>query len=120
MLLLLLGLPGLLAEVARLQALGDLGLLLGGVGDLLGDPLETGRARPLRQVSASALFVLMVAVFPANVYEYTHGAIMVGLGPGDDGPLPLESHYTRLVVQIVLLSLLSLLSREEGKASASS
>ena len=61
------------------------------------------------------LFVLMVAVFPANIYQYTHGAIMVGAGP-DDGPLALEYHYVRLAVQIVLLSILSLLSKEEGKS----
>ena len=45
---------------------------------------------------------------------------MVGLpGPetgAPDGPLPLDYHYVRLVVQIVLLSLLSVLSKEEGKA----
>ena len=140
------------------EALGGLGLLLGGLGDLLGDPLSGGRARPLRQLSASALFLLMVAVFPANIYQYTHlappsslftvplravcslslslslsryytlrhpvrythGAIIVGLpGPETgppDGPLPLEYHYVRLVVQIVLVSLLSVLSKEEGKA----
>ena len=102
------------------EALGGLGLLLGGLGDLFGDPLSGGRARPLRQLSASALFLLMVAVFPANIYQYTHGAIMVGLpGPetgAPDGPLPLDYHYVRLAVQIVLLSLLSVLSKEEGKA----
>ena len=54
------------------EALGGLGLLLGGLGDLLGDPLSGGRARPLRQLSASSLFLLMVAVFPANIYQYTH------------------------------------------------
>lgn len=99
------------------EILGGGGLLLGGLGDLFGDPLSGGRARPLRQLSASALFVLMVAVFPANIYQYTHGAVMVGAGP--DGPLALEYHYVRLVVQIVLLSLLSLLSKEEGKTVAS-
>ena len=44
---------------------------------------------------------------------------MVGLpGPETgppDGPLPLDYHYVRLVVQIVLLSLLSVLSKEEAK-----
>ena len=38
---------------------------------------------------------------------------MVGAGP--DGPLPLEYHYARLAIQIVLLSVLSLLSKEEGR-----
>jgi len=95
------------------EILGGLGLFLGGLGDIFGDPLSGGRARPLRQLSASSLFVLMVAVFPANIYQYTHGAIMTGAGP-DDGPLPLEYHYARLVIQVALLSALSLLSKEEG------
>jgi len=97
------------------EALGGLGVLLGALGDALNDPLSGGRALALRQISASALFVLMVAVFPANIYQYTHGAVMVGAGP--DGPLPLEYHYVRLAVQIVLLSALSLISKtpEERK-----
>jgi len=99
------------------EALGGAALLLGGLGDLFGDPLSEGRARPLRRLAASALFVLMIAVFPANIYQYTHGAIMVGAGPSD-GPLPLEYHYVRLAVQIGLLSILSLLSKEEGKTKA--
>ena len=57
----------------------------------------------------------MVAVFPANIYQYTHGALMEGIGPATDGPLPLEYHYARLAIQIALLGLLSLLSREEGR-----
>ena len=54
------------AEIA-----GGLGLLLGGLGDLSGDPLSGGRARPLRQLSASALFALMFAVSPANIYQFS-------------------------------------------------
>lgn len=38
---------------------------------------------------------------------------MVGVGP--EGPLPLDYHYARLAIQIVLLSVLSLLSKEEGR-----
>ena len=95
------------------ECVGGTGLLLGGLGDSLGDPISGGRARPLRQLSASALFALMVAVFPVNVYQYTHGAIMVGAGP-DDGPLSLDYHYVRLALQVLLLSALSLLSKEEG------
>ena len=88
------------------ECLGGAGLLAGGALDALG---VGDRARPLRQLSASALFVLMVAVFPANIYQYTHGATMAGAGP--DGPLPLEYHYARLAAQVLLLSALSLLSR---------
>ena len=42
---------------------------------------------------------------------------MVGAGP-DDGPLPLEYHYARLAIQVLLLSVLSLLSKEEGRTRA--
>lgn len=90
------------------ECLGGAGLLAGGALDALGVSLGD-RARPLRQLSASALFVLMIAVFPANIYQYTHGATMAGAGP--DGPLPLEYHYARLAAQVLLLSALSLLSR---------
>ena len=90
------------------ECLGGAGLLTGGVLDAFGVSLGD-RARPLRQLSASALFVLMVAVFPANIYQYTHGATMAGAGP--EGPLPLEYHYARLAAQIVLLGALSLLSK---------
>ena len=55
----------------------------------------------------------MVAVFPANIYQYTHGATMVGAGP--EGPLPLEYHYARLAVQVLLLGVLSLLSKGRGR-----
>ena len=101
------------AATGLAEGLGGLGMFLGGVGDLTG--LDGGgRARPLRQLCASSLFVLMVAVFPVNIYQYTHGAIMVGAGP--DGPLDLSYHYVRLALQIGLLVALELLSKEEGRA----
>ena len=55
------------------EALGGLGVLLGALGDAFNDPFSGGRALALRQISAGALFFLMVAVFPANIYQYTHG-----------------------------------------------
>lgn len=92
------------------EFLGGLGVFLGGALDALGLSLG-GRARPLRMLAAQALFGLMVAVCPANLYQYTHGAIMVGAGP--DGPLPLEYHYIRLIIQIALLTVLGFLARDE-------
>ena len=94
------------------EFLGGLGVLVGGSIDALGyGDAVGGRARPLRQLAASSLFVLMIAVWPANVYMYTHGATMTGAGP--DGPLPLDFHYVRICIQIVLLTVLGFLSRDE-------
>jgi len=56
------------------------------------------------QLPASALLVLTFAVTPANVYMYTHDAVM---GNGKDIPLipyP-EGHYFRGALQCVLLSI---------------
>jgi len=97
------------------EFLGGCGLFLGGAADAAGMTFD-GRARPVRQLSASALFLLMVAVWPANIYQWTHGAVMVGAGP--DGPLDVSYHYVRLVLQVLLLTGLTFLSREEGNAKA--
>lgn len=95
------------------EALGGAGLLLPGLLDAAGVTLG-GRMRPLRQLSASALFTLTLAVSPANIYMYTHGATMPGAGP--DGPLDVEFHYVRFVAQVVVLSLLAANSREDPDA----
>ena len=97
------------------EALGGTGLLLGGGLELIGFDLG-GRARPLRQLSATALFLLMLAVSPANIYMYTHGALMVGTGP--DGPLNLSFHYARFAVQVLLLTALELVSKAEAQEAA--
>ena len=99
------------------EILGGGGLLLGGALEALGLDVG-GRATPLRQLSASALLVLAFAISPANVYMYTHGALMPGAGP--DGPLALDFHYVRFAIQVLLLSQLAALAGEEavGRAEA--
>lgn len=93
------------------EVLGGAGLLVGGAAEALGFDAG-GRATPLRQLSASALLLLTFAISPANVYMYTHGALMPGAGP--EGPLALDFHYVRFAIQVVLLSQLAALSGEEG------
>mmetsp|Transcript_17705 Transcript_17705/g.55810 ORF Transcript_17705/g.55810 Transcript_17705/m.55810 type:complete len:242 (-) Transcript_17705:37-762(-) len=61
--------------------------------------------RQLHALSALGLFALTLAISPANIYMYTHGAQMVGLTPGD-APIPVEGHYARAALQAVLLSIL--------------
>lgn len=51
-----------------------------------------------------------MAVTPANIYMYTHGALMVGLGP--PGDIPVAFHAVRGVLQVLLLSILLSLARE--------
>jgi len=84
------------------ELLGGSGLVLGGLAAALAPGSPVARLAPL---SAAALFALTLAVTPANIYMYTHGAIMVGAGP--DGPLPVEFHYVRFVAQVVLLTILA-------------
>lgn len=94
------------------EFLGGCGVLLGGSFDALGfGGAVGGRARPLRQLAALCLGFLMIAVWPSNLYMYTHGATMPGAGP--DGPLPLDFHYVRICIQIVLLTVLGFLAQDE-------
>lgn len=102
------------------EALGGIGLLIGGGRNLLGvgsDENEDGAdsegglltfdklAIPL---SALTLFLLTVIVTPANIYMYTHGAMMGDTSP----PFDLSFHLVRFVVQVIVLSLLLTLSRD--------
>jgi uncharacterized membrane protein len=52
--------------------------------------------------SAACLLLLTVAVTPANIFMYTHGARLPMSGP----PVGVEFHYVRFGFQIILLSLL--------------
>ena len=56
--------------------------------------------------ACAGLLLLTVAVTPANIYMYTHGATMGA------GPLPLSFHYVRFAVQCVLLGLLATLAKD--------
>mmetsp|Transcript_24883 Transcript_24883/g.50532 ORF Transcript_24883/g.50532 Transcript_24883/m.50532 type:complete len:282 (+) Transcript_24883:110-955(+) len=88
------------AEVA-----GGAGLLLGSAINAFAPTDTKPLGKSLAGVSAAALALLTVAVTPANIYMWSHGAIMVGAGP--DGPLPVPFHYVRFVMQVLLLSFLS-------------
>jgi uncharacterized membrane protein len=52
--------------------------------------------------SAAGLFLLTLAVTPANIYMYTHGAKL----PMDGPEVPVVGHAIRGVMQIILLGLL--------------
>lgn len=66
--------------------------------------------RWLTPAAAAGLFLLTLAVTPANIYMYTHGATMTGLGP--PGDLAVGFHYVRFAIQVALLSLLATLAKE--------
>lgn len=90
-----------IAEIA-----GGAGLLLGGALDATDNAQNLPRPFGLELTTAAALglFALTVAVTPANIYMFTHGATMSGIGP--PGDLPISFHAIRGAAQIVLLSLL--------------
>lgn len=98
------------------EFLGGLGLLFGGVKNILlagdGDDDDDGESASLwnliQPASALGLFVLTLVVTPANIYMFTHGATM-----GEAmGPLAVSFHAIRFAVQIVVLSLLLALAKD--------
>ena len=94
------------------EVLGGAGLLVGGALTKL-DPERPGPlGLPLSGVLTSAaalgLFALTVAVTPANVFMFTHGATMT------PDPLPLSFHAVRFAVQVVVLSLLLTLAKDSA------
>ena len=99
------------------EVLGGFGLLFSGVRDVFGseeEEVEEGNTTLLisfgfiKPISASVLFLLTVLVTPANIYMFTHGAVM-----GDSMP-PLDTafHLIRFGVQVVFLTLLLTLARD--------
>ena len=93
---------------------GGGGLALGGLLSGLGVEAEGALGLPvgglLTAASAGGLFLLTVAVTPANIYMFTHGAVMSGQDAG--AALGLSFHCARFGIQVVLLSLLATLARD--------
>ncbi len=82
---------------------GGLGLLVGGLSTMFGPSLLAPlTSAGLESDSAAALFLLTLAVTPANIFMYTHGAKL----PMDSDPLPLQFHAIRWAMQVVLLGFL--------------
>ena len=80
--------------------------LLGGSGLLLGSLLSVAgmeRGRALLTFAARAVFFLILCVSPANLYMFTHGALMPGITPDE---LPLGWHAGRFAAQAIVLSVL--------------
>eukprot|EP00592_Proboscia_alata_P015840 CAMPEP_0194394700 /NCGR_PEP_ID=MMETSP0174-20130528/124002_1 /TAXON_ID=216777 /ORGANISM="Proboscia alata, Strain PI-D3" /LENGTH=240 /DNA_ID=CAMNT_0039190531 /DNA_START=207 /DNA_END=929 /DNA_ORIENTATION=- len=100
------------AWTGLVELFGGMGLLWGFGSRLLLDEEEDDDGlvgKLIQPLSALLLFVLTVAVTPANIYMFTHGATM---GGADAGPLPLSFHFVRFGVQVVLLSLLLALAKD--------
>ena len=92
------------------EALGGLGLLFAGGSNLAFGGTDNELELPfslVQPVSALILFLLTVVVTPANIYMFTHGAVM-----GDMAPLDMNFHAIRFVVQVVFLSLLLTLAKD--------
>ena len=73
--------------------------ILGGLGLILGGFLPS---HALFSSSAASLCALSFAVYPANLYMYTHGAEL----PRDVKMEP-EAHYARFAMQVVLCGVLA-------------
>jgi uncharacterized membrane protein len=88
------------------EFVGGIGLLTGAGYEILQPVYEQSpnilSDAGLLSDSAAALFLLTLAVTPANIYMYTHGARL----PMSEPQIGVEFHYTRFVFQILLLSLL--------------
>jgi uncharacterized membrane protein len=92
------------AWTGMVELLGAAGLLLGAARDILGME-EDGLVNFIKPISAAVLFVLTVLVTPANIYMFTHGAVM-----GET--LDVSFHVARFALQVLLLSLLFTLARD--------
>jgi len=89
--------------------------ILGGTGLMLGSlPFDIApELRPLTPISAAALAALSMAVYPANLYMWTHNS-PGPLPPNADESmltLPWQGHLARAGLQVFLMSLLIGLAR---------
>jgi len=76
-----------------------LGIIIGKVAELL----QLGLPPPFEHIGTQAalgLLLLVIAVTPANIYMYTHGAKL----PMDSPPVPIAFHVVRGILQCFLLS----------------
>ena len=92
------------------EILGGAGLLASCAQRVASAPSELPRLLPS---AARAALLLILTVTPANIYMFTHGAIMPGV---IEGELPLNWHAGRFIAQAIVLSVLLTLS-ELGPAS---
>mmetsp|Transcript_19995 Transcript_19995/g.48038 ORF Transcript_19995/g.48038 Transcript_19995/m.48038 type:complete len:305 (+) Transcript_19995:71-985(+) len=94
------------------EILGGLGLLIGGGYDAFAPPYtqfpNVLTPAGIGYDAAAGLFLLTLAVTPANIYMYTHGAKLPMETPdGEVGPeIPVAGHAIRGAMQVVLLALL--------------
>ena len=103
------------AWTGLVELFGGAGLLLGVVArtlwldqiEMQEDNSDAAILKLIQPFSAAMLLALTLIVTPANIYMYTHGAIM---GAGD--PLDLSFHYIRFAMQVLLLSLLFVLAKD--------
>lgn len=88
------------------EILGGLGLLIGGAYDAFmpvwGECPNVLTSAGIGSDAAAGLLLLTVAVTPANVYMYTHGAKL----PMDGQDVPVLGHLIRGIMQVVLFGLL--------------
>lgn len=96
------------------EILGGVGLLIGGAYDAFA-PVYTQFPNVVTPAgigydAAAGLLLLTLAITPANIYMFTHGARLPmedPASPGEPGPeVPVVGHAIRGVVQVVLLALL--------------
>ena len=93
------------AWTGQAELVGGATLVAGGAAALAGVELEAP-VKFIPPAACAGLLLLTIAVTPANIYMYTHGATM------GTPPLPLAFHYVRFAVQCVLLGLLATLAKD--------
>lgn len=90
---------------------GGLGLLAGGISSIVSSSsssLAPLTSAGLESDAAAGLFLLTLAITPANIFMYTHGAKL----PMESEPLPVTFHGIRWIMQVVLLGFLYQIGEE--------